>query len=165
MKIVKLKRFISLYILLLSFWLLLSTSTYWFHISFGLISILLVSLFTYDMVYVNENGKDNFKKIFRFFIYLPWIIYQIIIANIDVAKRALDPRMPIDPGLITFNTFLKTDLSKTTLANSITLTPGTVTVDIDGDEFLIHAITKEAGDDLLEGTMEKKVAHVFKEDE
>jgi len=164
-KLRKFIRFILLYILLFSFWLLLSTFSDWFHLSFGLISTLIVSLFTYDMVFVNENGKNNFTKIIRFFIYLPWILYQIVIANIDVAKRALDPRMPIDPGLITFNTFLKTDLSKTTLANSITLTPGTVTIDIDGDEFLIHAITKEAGEDLLEGTMERKVAHVFMEDE
>lgn len=162
---VRLKRFIFLYILLFSFWLLLSTFLDWFHLSFGLISTFLVSLFTYDMVFVNENGKNNAKKIFRFFVYLPWILYQIILANIDVARRALDPKMPIDPGFITFDSFLKSDLSKTTLANSITLTPGTVTVDIDDNVFLVHAIAGGPADDLLEGTMERKVAHVFLEDE
>lgn len=161
----KLKRFILLYILLLSFWLLLSTYLDWFHLTFGLISTLLVSLFTYDMVFVNEDRGNNFKKLIRFISYLPWLLYQIVIATVDVTKRVLDPKMPIDPAMITFDSVLKTDLSMTFLANSITLTPGTVTVHIDDNTFLIHALTKESADDLLEGTMERKVAHVFMEDE
>lgn len=165
MKKVKLKRFILLYILLLSFWLLLSTYLDWFHLTFGLISTLLVSLFTYDMVFVNEDRGNNFKKLIRFISYLPWLLYQIVIATVDVTKRVLDPKMPIDPAMIKFDSVLKTDLSRTFLANSITLTPGTVTVDIDDNTFLIHALTKESADDLLEGTMERKVAHVFMEDE
>lgn len=158
-------RLLGLYILLFTFWLLLSTLLDWFHLFFGLVSTGLVTMFTYDMVFVNEDGRNNIKKLARFITYLPWILSQIIIANLDVAKRALDPRMPIEPDFITFDSVLKTDLSRTTLANSITLTPGTVTVDIDGDEFLVHAIARGPGDDLLEGTMERKVAHVFMEDE
>ncbi len=165
MKKVKIKRFILLYILLLSFWLLLSTYLDWFHLTFGLISTLLVSLFTYDMVFVNEDRGNNFKKLIRFISYLPWLLYQIVLSNVDVAKRVLDPKMPIDPVMITFDSGLKTDLSRTILANSITLTPGTVTVDIDDNTFVIHALAKKLGDDLLEGAMEKKVAHVFMEDE
>ena len=160
----KFERFLALFILLFSFWLLLSTFLDWFHLFFGLLSTALVTLFTYDMVFVNEDRGNNIKKLFRFAFYLPWILYQIILANVDVAKRVLDPKLPIDPGMITFESFLKTDLSRTTLANSITLTPGTVTIDIDDDTFLIHAIAKEPADDLLEGTMERKVAHVFMED-
>ncbi|KAF5422324.1 MAG: multicomponent Na+:H+ antiporter subunit E [Candidatus Methanocomedens sp.] len=161
----KFTKFLALFVLLFSFWLLLSTKFEgWFHLFFGLLSTALVTLFTYDMVFVNEDRGNNIKKLFRFALYLPWILYQIILANVDVAKRVLDPKMPIDPDMITFKSVLKTDLSKTTLANSITLTPGTVTIDIDDDTFLIHAIAKEPADDLLEGTMEKKVAHVFMED-
>ena len=158
------KKFFVLYIIIFSFWLLLSGVLDSFHIISGLISTGIVTKFTYDMVYVSETGHHNVIKIIRFFIYLPWILYQIILANFDVAKKALSPTMPIDPDFVTFNSFLQGDLSKTVLANSITLTPGTVTVDIDGDEFLIHAISKEAGDDLLEGTMERNVAHIFLED-
>lgn len=161
----KFKKFLVLFILLFSFWLLLSTFLDGFHLFFGLLSTLLVTLFTYDMVFVNEEGKNDLNKSLRFISYLPWIIYQIILANVDVAKRVLDPKLPIDPGMITFESVLKTDLSKTILANSITLTPGTVTVDIDENTFLVHAIAKEPADDLLEGTMERKVAHVFMEDE
>jgi len=118
------------------------------------------------MVFVSKEGKNNTTKIIRFFVYLPWILYQIVIANIDVAKRVLNPRMPIEPDYVTFKSYLKSDLSKTVLANSITLTPGTITVDIDGgNTFLIHAIAKPPADDLLEGTMERKVAHVFMEAE
>lgn len=159
------KRILLLYTLLLLFWLLLSTSLKPFHLFFGLVSTALVTMFTYDMVFVNEEGKNNLKKSIRFISYLPWLAYQIIIANIDVAKRVLDPEMPIDPVMVTFDSVLKTDLSRTTLANSITLTPGTVTVDIDNNTFLVHALAKGLGDDLLKGTMENKVAHVFMEDE
>lgn len=159
------KRILLLYTLLLLFWLLLSTSLKAFHLFFGLVSTALVTMFTYDMVFVNEDGEHNLKKSLRFISYLPWLAYQIIIANIDVAKRVLDPEMPIDPVMVTFDSVLKTDLSKTTLANSITLTPGTVTVDIDNNTFLVHALAKGLGDDLLKGTMENKVAHVFMEDE
>jgi multicomponent Na+:H+ antiporter subunit E len=161
----KFERFLALFILLFSFWLLLSTFLDWFHLFFGLLSTALVTLFTYDMVFVNEEGKNNRNKSLRFISYLPWILYQIILANVDVAKRVLDPKLPIEPNMITFESVLKTDLSKTTLANSITLTPGTVTIDIDENTFLVHAIAKEPADDLLEGTMERKVAHVFMEDE
>jgi multicomponent Na+:H+ antiporter subunit E len=161
----KFERFLALFILLFSFWLLLSTFLDWFHLFFGLLSTALVTLFTYDMVFVNEEGKNNRNKSLRFISYLSWILYQIILANVDVAKRVLDPKLPIEPNMITFESVLKTDLSKTTLANSITLTPGTVTIDIDENTFLVHAIAKEPADDLLEGTMERKVAHVFMEDE
>ncbi len=161
----KLKRFIFLYLLLFSFWLLLSTFLDWFHLFFGMVSTALVTLFTYDMVFVNEDRGNNFKKSLRFISYLPWLLYQIVIANVDVAKRVLDPKMPIDPVMITFESVMKTDLSRTILANSITLTPVTVTVDIDDNTFVIHALAKKLADDLLEGTMEKKVAHVFMEDE
>ena len=158
------KKFSSLFVLLFGFWLLLSGLLDWFHLTFGIISTAIVTTFCYDMVFISKEGTNNTTKTIRFFAYLPWILYQIVLANIDVAKRVLDPRMPIQPGYVSFKSYLKSDMSKMVLANSITLTPGTITVDIDGgNTFLIHSIATAPGDDLLEGTMERKVAHVFME--
>lgn len=161
----KYKFAVGLFIILFSFWLLLSGKLDAFHIIFGLASTALVTIMCYDMVFENEAGNRNPTKIFRFLVYVPWLIYQIIIANIDVAKRVLHPSMPIEPDFIVFKSRLKSEMSRTTLANSITLTPGTITVDIVGDEFIVHAIARAPADDLLKGAMEKKVAHVFMEDE
>jgi len=72
--------------------------------------------------------------------------------------------MPIDPQMIKFKTKLKKDISLTAFANSITLTPGTITADIREEEFYVHALSKKVADDLLSGEMENKVAHVFMED-
>ena len=159
------KKFISLYLLLFAFWLLLSGLLDWFHLGFGIISTFIVTSFCYDMVFVSKEGKDNPTKIIRLLKYLPWILYQVVLANIDVAKRVLKPSMPIEPQFIKIDSYLKSDLSKTSFANSITLTPGTITVDIDeNNTFLVHAIATAPADDLLGGTMERKVAHVFLEE-
>jgi len=74
------------------------------------------------------------------FIYIIILFKEIIKANIDVAYRVIHPKMPIKPGIVVVKTHLKTDIAKMILANSITLTPGTFTLDILGDNFLIHWI-------------------------
>jgi multicomponent Na+:H+ antiporter subunit E len=70
----------------------------------------------------------------------------------------------INPQLIKFKVNLKSDISKVTFGNSITLTPGTITADIQGDEFHVHALSQPVADDLLSGEMEQRVAHIFSED-
>ena len=78
--------------------------------------------------------------------YLPVFIFYMLKANLDVAFRALHPERPINPGIVKIRTTLKTDVAKTFLANSITLTPGTMTVEIDGDYLYIHWIFVETTD-------------------
>jgi multicomponent Na+:H+ antiporter subunit E len=70
----------------------------------------------------------------------------------------------INPQLIKFKVNLKSDISKVTFGNSITLTPGTITADIQGDEFHVHGLSQSVVDDLLSGEMEQRVAHIFSED-
>jgi multicomponent Na+:H+ antiporter subunit E len=72
--------------------------------------------------------------------------------------------MPIDPKIIKFKTKLKKDISLVTFANSITLTPGTITADIREGDYYVHSLSKKVTDDLLSGEMENKVAHIFEED-
>jgi multicomponent Na+:H+ antiporter subunit E len=104
------------------------------------------------------------KVIFqRFIAYIPWLLYQIVSSNIHVALIALSKKNPIDPRIIRFKTKLESDISWVTLANSITLTPGTITMDIKDGEFFVHALDKKVADDLHAGEMEDRVAHVFME--
>ncbi len=157
------KHFIATYLIVLAFWLLLSAHFDTFHVGAGIVCSGVVAYASHDLLFTG-TGNHGLTKTLRFIAYLPWLIYQIVLANIDVAKRALSPRMPIDPRVVTFKTTLKSDVARTALANSITLTPGTVTIDIVDDVFYVHAIAKEPADDLLKGAMERKVAHIFMED-
>jgi len=81
-----------------------------------------------------------------FIIYLIVLFKEIIKANFDVAYRVIHPKMPIRPGIIVITTELKQDIAKMILANSITLTPGTFTLDILGDNLLIHWINVRTED-------------------
>ncbi len=157
------KHFIATYIIVFAFWLLLSAHFDRFHVGAGIVCSVIVAYASHDLLFTG-TGNHALTKTVRFIAYLPWLICQIVLANIDVAKRALSPRMPIDPQVVTFKTMLKSDVARTALANSITLTPGTVTIDIVDDVFYVHAIAKEPADDLLEGAMERRIAHIFMED-
>ncbi len=99
----------------------------------------------------------------RFIKYIPWLLKQILLANIHVAALVLRPRMPINPQIVTFKSKLETDISTVTLANSITLTPGTITIDIRDGVFYVHALSQKVADELNAGEMEDRVAHTFME--
>lgn len=147
------------------FWILLSGFFDKMHLSLGIICSAIVAFFSHDLLIGSVVSVNKaLKKAVNFIIYIPWIIYQIVLANIDVAYRVLHPKMPIDPKIITFKTKLISDLSLTTLANSITLTPGTITVDIKDGVYYVHAVATKPADDLLSGEMENRVANVYMED-
>ena len=97
----------------------------------------------------------------RLLAYLPWLLKEIWVANIQVVKLVLDPALPIDPVIVRVRTRLASDVARTTLANSITLTPGTVTLDVDGDDLIVHAITAAGGADVVAGGMARRVGRVF----
>ena len=156
-------RFVT-FILLFVFWLFLSGHYDFFHLSLGIICCALVAFLSHDLLFEKQLSKNTFKIGMRFIRYLPWLIYQIILANIHVAYLVIHPKKPIDPKIIKFKTKLKSDISKVILANSITLTPGTITMDIEEDEFYVHAISKKTASDLMSGEMENRVAHIFQED-
>ncbi|MBU2573645.1 MAG: Na+/H+ antiporter subunit E [Elusimicrobia bacterium] len=96
----------------------------------------------------------------RFLAYLPWLFRQIALSNLDVAYRVLHPRRPIDPKILRIKNPCRTNLGSVILANSITLTPGTVTIDADGDELIVHAITQGAAQLLLSGEMQARVRRI-----
>jgi multicomponent Na+:H+ antiporter subunit E len=101
------------------------------------------------------------------FVYVPLFVFQLVLSNIDIAFRVLSPKIPLNPGFIKISTDLKGDFAKLTLANSITLTPGTLSVDIDGSDIYIHTVhvkgkTPEENRELISSKFEKVLGVVFK---
>jgi multicomponent Na+:H+ antiporter subunit E len=154
---------IATFLILFGFWVLLSGKYDFFHLTLGVICSLLVALLTHDLLFANARVGDARVIFQRFIAYIPWLLYQIVSSNIHVALVALSKKKPIDPRIIRFKTKLESDISWVTLANSITLTPGTITMDIKDGEFFVHALDKKVADDLHAGEMEDRVAHVFME--
>jgi multicomponent Na+:H+ antiporter subunit E len=90
--------------------------------------------------------------------YWVWLLGQIVLSALDVARRVLDPSLPIDPVVVTLPVAQSTEMGRTTYANSITLTPGTVCLDVDEDTLRVHALTGEGASALREGEMNRRVA-------
>jgi len=158
-----LRNFTITSILLFAFWILLSARFDYFHLVLGIICSLLVAYLSHDLLFANIRFGDVRIRARRFFAAAPWFLGQIFSANLHVAYLALSPKMPVDPEIIRFKTKLESDISYVALANSITLTPGTITVDIREGEFFVHALDKKVAYDLNTGEMEDKIAHVFME--
>jgi multicomponent Na+:H+ antiporter subunit E len=157
------QNFVGTAIILFAFWTLLSGKFDVFHLSLGILCSVIVAYLFHDLLFVNVRVGDIRTMALRFILYIPWLISQIIQSNIHVASLVLRPKMPIDPQIITFSTKLETDISSVTLANSITLTPGTITMDIRDGVFYVHALSRKVADDLNAGEMEDRVAHIFME--
>ena len=105
------------------------------------------------------------KTAWRLFSYFIWLVYEIVQANLQVAYLVLHPKLPIDPGLLRFRTRLQSKVGHILLANSITLTPGTITVDLTDGTYLVHALAPGAAGSLLEAEMQSRLEAIFGEPE
>jgi multicomponent Na+:H+ antiporter subunit E len=157
--------FIATFFILFLFWIFLSGQLDWWHLSWGVLSCALVAGISHDFLFKDIKSEGKIKETGLFFAYVPWLLYQIIRANIYIAYLALHPKMPqlIDPHIIKFKTILTKDLARVTFANSITLTPGTITVLIKDDHLFVHAIDKKVAKSLP-GDMEQRIARIYMED-
>jgi multicomponent Na+:H+ antiporter subunit E len=170
LKQVFLLRSIVQFFLLMGFWLLLSGHYDLFHISMGVLSSIAIILlnirlrryfFFTDEVFRTSPMELSLNYPRFILFYVPWLIWQIIIASLQVAYVVLNPKMPIDPALIRFKTKLPTMGSKVILGNSITLTPGTITIQIREDEFLVHALMDISSSGIVDGTLPEQVARLY----
>ena len=152
--------FVLTVLIIFAFWIFLSGEFSFILLLSGIISSLLVSYMSNDLLIGNGDIKLGFIRTIRFIRFLPWLLWQIVLANIDLALRTLHPKMPINPILINIKNNLKTDLGMVILANSITLTPGTVTIDINENEFLVHVISEKAAQSLISGEMQARVKKI-----
>ena len=159
-------RYLSLFILTFIFWLLLTFDLSLVNLVAGAIASLITSLlfakYFYDSVF-------KFLQPHRYFwllVYLAVLIWECIKANLDVAYRVLHPAMPIKPGIVKLTLDLKSDFARAMLANSITMTPGTITVDIVGDDLYVHWIYVSSEDPeqysrKIAGRFEKYIKKTF----
>lgn len=156
---------------LIALWIVLSGKLDGFHLSIGIVSAFAISLGTHRLLMlppaIGPQGVHPFAAHpwLRLLTYLPWLMWQIAVASIHVAFVVLHPRMPIRPCMIRVQAKLPHALARLILANSITMTPGTVTIDVQGDDFLVHALTEASAQglqpDQVEGTMQQRVANLF----
>jgi multicomponent Na+:H+ antiporter subunit E len=158
--------FISTFIILFGFWISVSGRFDLFHLCLGVVSCTLVSFLSQDLLFSGKGGRSHLSQLLRFLRYLPWLFCQIFLANVYVAYLALHPKslQKIDPHVVRFKGKLKTDMAITTFANSITLTPGTITLLFKDGFFYVHAISEEVTGCLLNGRMEDKVARIYQEE-
>lgn len=112
-----------------------------------------------------EEGDGTLAiPVFRFMMYLPWLFYRILISNLHTAFVILHPKLPIDPVMIRYQTRLRNPAAVTLLANSITLTPGTVTTETAPGELMVHALDAESSGDLVSKRLEEKIEWIFKKE-
>jgi multicomponent Na+:H+ antiporter subunit E len=124
----------------------------WQMVIAGLIASLIAAVLFHEILPKEHHVFISPVRIFWFLVYVPVFFYYVIKANLDVVYRALHPKMPINPGIVKIKTDLKSDSGITALANSITLTPGTLTVDLTEDGYLyVHWINVKS-DDIEEAT-------------
>ena len=157
--------FFLTFVITFCFWLLFSGKFDFFHMSLGVASCLIVSATSSRLLFPNPISLGLLKCWLKFAGYLPWLFYQILLSNLYVLYLTFHPKMMdlINPKTIKFKSKLKSDVSRTTFANSITLTPGTITIHADVmGKFAVHCIDDKSGIDLP-GKMENKIAKVFDE--
>ncbi len=122
----------------------------------GVVVAILVGLLFGDKIARELPLSRVFSRIFWLLVYVPMVLWYVVIANLDVVYRVVHPDMPIHPGIVKVKTTLKNPAGRTMLANSITLTPGTLTVDIVDEYLYVHWINVQAED--VEGATKKIVS-------
>ena len=162
----KVRGFVYLFLFLVAVWSCLVSTLEWQEFVAGILISIVLAFFLRASYSTLGLPPLSLKRLSAFVFYLGVLLIEIVKANIDVAYRVLHPKMPIKPGIVTIRTNLKQDIAKLILANSITLTPGTFTLDIVGDKLLIHWINVKAEDmeeatRIIAGKFEKYLMTLF----
>jgi len=147
---------LSLVVVLYVFWLLLSGFFTPFLMTVGAVAAVGVMLLARRMEVVDHEGHP-FRLSWRLVGYWPWLFREIAKSAWDVSKIILNPCLPISPTLVRAPTSQKSTVGVVTYANSITLTPGTISVEVGKGEILVHALTREGAESLLAGEMDRRV--------
>ena len=159
---------VATFFIMLAFWVVMSGMFDGFHFSLGVLCCLLVTHFSHDLLFPAESEHQSnwTRDIVGVSLYLPYLLWQVLLANLQVAWIVLHPRAleMIDPHIFRFYTKLTWPIAKVAFAQSITLTPGTITINIyrdpageKPDQFAVYALTKEAAASLP-GDMESRIA-------
>jgi multicomponent Na+:H+ antiporter subunit E len=128
------------------FWVILSGKMEAQYLIIGLICSIATAVLTRPLLVLPpERTNSSWLSLWdlpwlRFAVYIPWLLWQLVVANVQVALVILHPKLPIEPQVVRFKKHLPHPVARVLLANSITLTPGTVTMDIDEDEYIVHCL-------------------------
>lgn len=153
-------RAVSLAVFLALLWLLLSGHfTDPLLLGFGAASVLAVVFIAYRKDALDTEGHP-IQLLLRALLYWPWLLKEIVLANIDVAKAILSTPMTIAPSVFTVTGSQKSELGRVIYANSITLTPGTVTIDLADDKLTVHALTRAGREGVESGEMDRRVTRL-----
>lgn len=150
------KQAMSLALLLAALWWLLSGQADPLLLSLGAGSVVLVTGLARRLAVLDRESHPVHLS-GRLAGYWWRLAGEILVSSLDVARRIISPRIGIEPHFVRVRTGQPTDLGKVILANSITLTPGTVTVDLQGDELLVHALTRAGGEAVAAGQLDRLV--------
>ena len=144
------------------FWLLLSGHYTGLLLALGVASVALVMYLALRMDRV-DGERQPLHVPPMLISYWVWHFGEIAKCNIDVARRIVNPKLPISPTMVRVRAGQHSPIATATYANSITLTPGTVTLRVEGDEFHVHALSREGAKDLQSGEMERRVREAFED--
>lgn len=134
--------FLGLLITLVVFWYTMSGMNEPLILGFGAVSIVITMLLSWRLKVVDKDSSP-YGRIVQFLLYWAWLLVEIVKANWRVIRACVKADLDINPALVKVKTVCRSDLAKTTFANSITLTPGTVTLSVEGDKMLVHALYEE----------------------
>jgi multicomponent Na+:H+ antiporter subunit E len=150
------RKTITLLFILSGTWLLLSGHTSPLLLSLGLLSVTAVVACVSRLEVLDDEGVPVhlLPGLIR---YVPWLIGQVIHSNLDVARRIVSPELPIHPSVVKVDATHHTEVGRVTYANSITLTPGTISLDVSAETIEVHALTEDAANDLMSGEMARRV--------
>ncbi len=151
-------------LILFVFWILLSAKLDFFHLSCGLLGAAAVAAFGYARSHDAAPFPSLWQipgMIFRSLVYAIWLLIKVILAAYHVSKLILNPKMPIDPEFIEHPTSLQKDAERVLFANSITLTPGTITADLQGSKLTVHRLDKASSEDIISHAMENAIHKIL----
>jgi multicomponent Na+:H+ antiporter subunit E len=147
---------VSLFVILCLFWLLLSGFLTLFLMSAGAGCALAVVWFARRMGVVDPEGHP-IQVGWKVLLYWPWLLREIVKSAWDVSRIILAPALPISPTLVRFTPSQRADLGLVIHANSITLTPGTIAIEVGPDEFLVHGLTRGGAEGVVDSDMDRRV--------
>lgn len=155
-------RFVALFGISAGFYLLLGDPTYWFDLVTGAVSALIVAITLSHVAFSRPpDAVQSPIRLLRGAVYIPYLLFEIVKANLAISVVILRPSMPIEPRLTRLRATVWAGLPLTTLANSITLTPGTLTVRADDQNLIVHTLIPSAREGLFDGGLERAVRFVF----
>ncbi|KJS85507.1 MAG: hypothetical protein JM58_08715 [Peptococcaceae bacterium BICA1-8] len=165
------KHLIALTVILFVFWILLSGKMEAKYLTIGFVTSVVSAWLTLSLLRLPSADGKGYFMVFdfpygKYAFYWVWLIKEIVKANIDIALVVLNPKLPINPQVVNFKRPMDNPMAHVTLANSITLTPGTITVDVQNGTYIIHALTDGAAEALEngQGEMMVRVSRLFNEE-